>query len=238
MSQPSMPKDPSHHPAPDDLHERRERESVRKPPHATTKPPERPEASSAPTRHPGGRPSAPASPAQTQSPFAMAEILMRPWLEAHQQVFRLWSQMLPPMAFPLSGMGPGTTAKLPWDALPNPLHLAALPLQQRPRGDLAECRNCYELTVDLPGLSQEDIEVRCGPGVVMVIGERREEREGERLGLALAERRFGRFERTFSLPPDADACRSEASYNDGVLRIRAPKLKTGRDGLVEVPVER
>ena len=174
----------------------------------------------------------------TGAAFAVAELVMRPWFEAQAQMVRMMKQFIPPLPLPGYAAPLSITADTPaWERLLNPMQLSLLPVQQMPESDLAECRNCYELTVDLPGVPPDEIEVRCGLGVIMVVGERREEIEGELLGLALAERRFGRFERTFALPSDADACSSQASYHDGVLLIRAPKLKTDKDGLVKVPIE-
>jgi len=173
--------------------------------------------------------------------FAIADLVMRPWFEAQSQMVRMWKTMTPPLPLGANGLQltVGAGDALPgWSLLPNPLQLAALPLLRQPESDLAECRNCYELTVDLPGVDPEQLEVRCGPGMIMVIGEKHEDSESERLGLSLAERRFGRFERTFSLPADADACNAQANYDDGVLLIRAPKVKAGRDGMVKVPIGR
>lgn len=176
---------------------------------------------------------------QTGTTFVVAALVMRPWFEAQAQLVRMMNYLMPPMPLPLPGYRPplaGGAAPPAWEQLLNPLQLPISGLHQSPESDLAERRSCYELSVDLPGVSPDEIQVRCGPGVIVVIGERREDSEAERLGLALAERRFGRFERTFPLPGDADACHAQASYQAGVLRIRAPKLNAGEDGLIQVPI--
>jgi len=208
-------------------------------------PSDNPERSArAPSREPAARPAEPefAEPdAPPQSPAtALAELVMRPWLEASEQMMRMWSGMSGTLA---SVASPGTFPGLPFSGFsqglagaPNPMRLLALPLQRQPDSDLAECRDCYELSLELAGVAAEELEVRCGPGVIMVIGEKREESETDRLGLALAERRFGRFERTFAMPADADTQAAEAHYHAGVLRVRVPKARHQRDGMNRIPI--
>ncbi|MBY0448100.1 MAG: Hsp20 family protein, partial [Hyphomonadaceae bacterium] len=201
-------------------------------------PSDNPERSArAPSPEPAASPDPAARPAEPefaqpdalpQSPAtALAELVMRPWLEASEQMMRMWSGMSGTLA---SVASPGTFPGLPFSGFshglagaPNPMRLLALPLQRQPESDLAECRDCYELSLELAGVAADELEVRCGPGVIMVIGEKREEGETDRLGLALAERRFGRFERTFAMPADADTQAAEAHYHAGVLRVRVPK---------------
>lgn len=176
--------------------------------------------------------------ATTYPATALAELVMRPWLEAQQHMLRLWGGMSGPLTSPasLGAAGPFLGLGVGLAGAPNPMRLLALPLQRQPESDLAECRDCYELSLELPGVDPEELEVRCGPGVIMVIGEKREEAETQRMGLTIAERRFGRFERTFALPADADTNAAEAHYHDGVLVVRAPKAHVDRDGMTRIPI--
>lgn len=191
---------------------------------------------------------APPEPPETAAPEApphspagaLAELVMRPWLEASEQMMRMWGGLSGSFA---SVASPPSLTGLPFSGLaqgfagaPNPMRLLALPLQRQPESDLAECRDCYELSLELAGVAAEELEVRCGPGVIMVIGEKREAAEGERLGLALAERRFGRFERTFAMPADADTQAAAAHYHAGVLHVRVPKAHPQRDGMTRIPI--
>lgn len=190
--------------------------------------------------HPADPEGAPPEAAPQSPATALAELVMRPWLEASEQMMRMWSGMSGPLAAPAS---PGSFPGFPFSGFapnlagtPNPMRLLVLPLQRHPESDLAECRDCYELSLELAGVAPEELEVRCGPGVIMVIAEKREESETERLGLALAERRFGHFERTFALPADADTQAAVAHYQTGVLHVRIPKARHHRDGMTLIPI--
>jgi len=85
-----------------------------------------------------------------------------------------------------------------------------------------------EITAELPGVKQEDIDVHVEDGVLTLSGEKRSEKSDEQRGYS--ERSYGRFERTITLPPnvDEDACR--ADFRDGVLTITVPRAAEKQRG--------
>jgi len=79
------------------------------------------------------------------------------------------------------------------------------------------------IEADLPGVEEKDVAVTLAGGVLSIKGERRNEREEKKGDYHLAERSFGRFERSLRLPDAIDEGKVEAKFDKGVLRVVAPK---------------
>jgi HSP20 family protein len=92
-----------------------------------------------------------------------------------------------------------------------------------PAVDVIETDDAYELTADLPGIDEKNIEVKLAEGGLTIKGERQEEKEEKKKDYYLHERHFGSFERHFALPEGVDADKIEASFKNGVLTVRLPK---------------
>jgi len=90
-----------------------------------------------------------------------------------------------------------------------------------PSVDIHENADGYHLSVDLPGVKPEQIEVTADKGVLSIRGSR--ETINEDKELKRSERLFGSFLREFSMPENADLERIEAKSNHGVLEIFVPK---------------
>jgi len=92
-----------------------------------------------------------------------------------------------------------------------------------PAMDLMEAEDHLVLKADLPGLSEEDVQIEVRDNVLTVSGERKAEQEEKRDGYYRVERSFGRFARSLTLPEGIDADAIEASFDKGVLEVRIPK---------------
>ncbi len=92
----------------------------------------------------------------------------------------------------------------------------------------------YYLEIDLPGVKKENIEISVNDGVLTVSGERKLEKKEEKPNYTKIESFFGRFERAFKLPSDADVDNIEAKYEDGVLKIFIPKKQKPEGKRIEV----
>jgi HSP20 family protein len=92
-----------------------------------------------------------------------------------------------------------------------------------PAVDVVERDNAYEITAELPGLGEKDVEVKVANGNLMIKGEKQEEKEKREKGYYLHERRFGAFERCFRMPEGVDAEKIEATFKKGVLTVTLPK---------------
>lgn len=91
-----------------------------------------------------------------------------------------------------------------------------------PAVDIHEDQNAYHISVDLPGVKPEEIEVTAHNNVLSIRGARKvvnEDKEQKR-----SERIYGAFLREFSMPENADLDRIEAKCNNGVLDLMVPKI--------------
>jgi HSP20 family protein len=103
-----------------------------------------------------------------------------------------------------------------------------------PRADVAETDHGFEISVDLPGMKAEDVELEIEDGVLTVSGTRESEAEQEGRTYRRAERRHGPFRRSFSLGDEVDSNKVEAEYRDGVLRITVPKAERVRPKKINI----
>ncbi|WER50368.1 Hsp20/alpha crystallin family protein [Cupriavidus sp. WKF15] len=106
-----------------------------------------------------------------------------------------------------------------------------------PSVDLSETDKAYELTAELPGMDEKDIEVKLANGGLTIKGEKREEKEEKEKDYYLRERRFGSFERYFKLPEGADTNKIEARFSKGVLTVTLPKTAEAAGAAKKIPVK-
>ena len=92
-----------------------------------------------------------------------------------------------------------------------------------PPVDVVETDTAYELTADLPGINEKNIEVKLTQGGLTIKGEKQEEKEEKKKDYYLRERHVGSFERHFALPEGVDTDKIEASFKNGVLTVRLAK---------------
>jgi len=92
-----------------------------------------------------------------------------------------------------------------------------------PRADVVETDGGIEVTVELPGLEQKDVEVTLTDDYLTIKGEKKVEHEESRKGYYLSERAYGAFHRTIPLPPGVDSDKAEAVFRNGVLTVKLPQ---------------
>ena len=107
-----------------------------------------------------------------------------------------------------------------------------------PASDASASDNAYHITLELPGVSESDIDVSVHDGVVTVKGEKTHEREETGDTWFFSERQYGAFSRTFRLPADADGDRLEAHLKDGVLSLSVPKRTEATGEAKKVAIKR
>jgi HSP20 family protein len=93
-----------------------------------------------------------------------------------------------------------------------------------PEVEVREEGNQLRVSVDLPGVSKDNVKVDVHDGMLTIAGERREEHsEGdEKQGFRRSERRYGSFYRAIALPEGAEAEQAQARMNEGVLEVTVP----------------
>lgn len=97
-----------------------------------------------------------------------------------------------------------------------------------PKVDVKEGKDAYTMEMDLPGMSEKDVNVELDHGVLTVSSQHEEKRE-EKSDEAkdgkwlIRERRTTSFSRRFTLPEDVDGENVEANFKNGVLTVRIPR---------------
>lgn len=89
----------------------------------------------------------------------------------------------------------------------------------QPALELVDDGKRYHLSVELPGMSEDEISVEYADGLLTVSGEKKEQQERKDNGYLLSERRYGRFSRQISLPADANPDAITAQFEKGVLGV-------------------
>jgi HSP20 family protein len=141
----------------------------------------------------------------SMEPFAAMQMDMNRWFDdAFRQVAGF-------------GLFPALRAARPFAAQ------GAAPLFGLPPTDIKETDQAYLLDVELPGLTREDVEISIDGDMLSVCGHKAETREDAAAAYRISERRFGRFERSFPIPPDVERDKIAAEFRDGVLKITLPR---------------
>lgn len=105
-----------------------------------------------------------------------------------------------------------------------------------PALDLYEDKDNLHVKVELPGMKREDIDVSLHEGSLSISGERKSEQKHEDAEVYRAERFFGRFQRTVTLPTPVAADEVKAQYKDGILTITLPKTEEAKPKHIDVNV--
>lgn len=105
-----------------------------------------------------------------------------------------------------------------------------------PALDVFDDKDNFVVTVELPGLKKEEINLSIHDGVLTVSGERKHEREEKDGSAFRSERYFGKFQRSVTLPAAVDAGKVTATYKDGVLTVELPKAEEAKPKQIAVNV--
>lgn len=121
-----------------------------------------------------------------------------PFLDLHREVNRLFDDSLRNM-----GESGGTGVML------------------NPKVDVCQTDDGWEITAELPGVDQNDIDLRLEGDMLTISGEKRDERKDDKN--RFVERSYGSFTRSFQLPLSPDPDKVTADCDRGVLTIKLPK---------------
>jgi HSP20 family protein len=102
------------------------------------------------------------------------------------------------------------------------------------RMDLAETKDGLELTVEVPGLDEKDVDVSVSDGLLTVSGEKKFESEQKDKSYRFIERGYGAFSRSISLPEGVKAEDIKASMAKGVLKVSIPTPAKAEPKKIEV----
>jgi len=105
-----------------------------------------------------------------------------------------------------------------------------------PALDVYEDKENFIVKAELPEMKNEDIDVSLHDGSLSISGERKSETKHKDAEVYRAERFFGRFQRTVTLPAPVAADKVKAQYKDGVLTVTLPKTEEAKPKQIDVSV--
>ena len=95
----------------------------------------------------------------------------------------------------------------------------------------------YEIHVDLPGVSKEDIEISVTDDIFHIQGHRKQVHEDNSEFSSRLERSFGKVERWLKLPRGADGTKANAKFENGVLLVTFPKIEGEATNVKKLTIE-
>lgn len=141
---------------------------------------------------------------------ARRDIFGAPLMDLHNEIDRVFDRML-------SSFLPSSLARpFSWN------------LERQfsaPAVDVRETDKDYQIIAELPGMTEDEVEVIQREDTITIRGEHRDEREEKEANYYLMERRRGSFQRSFALPDDVNPEDISAEFSNGVLTLTLPKSR-------------
>lgn len=137
----------------------------------------------------------------------LSDYLREPFNRLRGEVDRIFDEF--PPRFPTTNLGIRYLASLPMPAL-----------------EMRETDKEYHLSVELPGVPGDEVDISVDGDLLIVKGEKKEEREEKERNYTMSERSYGMFERRVTLPADCDVDGIEASSDNGVIAITIPRKES------------
>jgi HSP20 family protein len=120
-----------------------------------------------------------------------------------------------------------------WHGLPATTEAAALPV----RLDVKEDEQAFHVTADLPGLSENEVEVTFDDGLLTIRGEKKIERDEKKDTWHVTERSYGSFARQLTLSANINADKIDAKFEKGVLTIALPKVPAEQTAAKKITIK-
>jgi HSP20 family protein len=120
-----------------------------------------------------------------------------------------------------------------WPELKEPLTTT----EWTPSVDITEDDKEYLVKAELPEVKKEDVKVTLDDGTLSITGERKIQKEEKSRKYHRIERAYGSFERSFTLPNDADTAKVSSEFKDGVLQVHVPKNPAAKPKAIEVKIQ-
>jgi HSP20 family protein len=103
-----------------------------------------------------------------------------------------------------------------------------------PAVDIYETDDTLIVKAELPGFSKEDVNIEIRDNALLLRGSRKREAEVKEENYHRMERSYGGFQRSFLLPTTIDQEKVTASYKDGVLELRLPKVESAKSRRIAI----
>lgn len=147
----------------------------------------------------------------------LSDYLREPFNRLRGEVDRIFDEF--PPRFPATNFGIRYLASLPIPAL-----------------EMTETDEAYHLSVELPGVPQENVDISVEGDTLILKGEKKEEREEKEREYTISERSYGAFERRVSLPKDGIPDQIDASSENGVINIVIPRSQGVSEGSRKIEI--
>ena len=119
--------------------------------------------------------------------------------------------------------------RMGFDDLFWPLRQTRTPIEynyaRAPPMDLADLGDIYEIKAEMPGIPKEDINIEVSPNHIEISAEYNEEREDEEKNWIHKERNCVKYYRLFETPEELKVDDAEAEFDNGILKLKLPKLE-------------
>jgi HSP20 family protein len=103
--------------------------------------------------------------------------------------------------------------------------------------DMSEDEKAYKISAELPGIDSKDIDVSVTGDMLVLKGEKRQEKEEKDKNYHFSERAYGSFQRAFELPASVDRGKIAADFSKGVLTITLPKTAEAQQPTKKIAVK-
>jgi HSP20 family protein len=149
--------------------------------------------------------------------------LVEPWQSFRTEMDRLFDRISGGFGFPSFGRLFDADRSFPTSSVP--------------AVDISEDDKAFKIAAELPGLEEKDVDVTVTGDMLVLKGEKKQEKEEKDKNYYLSERAYGMFQRSFALPQSVDRDKITASFAKGVLTVMLPKTATARDQQKKIDVK-
>jgi len=106
-----------------------------------------------------------------------------------------------------------------------------------PAVDIRENEEGYSMEVELPGMTDKDVEVKVEGNLLTISSKKKEEKEEKKKDYVMRERKSYSFSRSFVLPENTDSEKISAEFKNGLLTLSVPKSEAAKPKLLEIKVK-
>jgi HSP20 family protein len=147
-----------------------------------------------------------------------------PFTQIRQEIDKVFDSAFKGLGFPSIGLGRELSPMAQTDWL-------------KPTLDIGASDKEYTISVELPGVDENEIQVELGNDTLKIKGEKKQEKEEKERNYYRMERSYGSFQRTLSLPEDADQDDIKAVYKNGVMSITIPRKAASKTEAKQIEVK-
>jgi HSP20 family protein len=147
-----------------------------------------------------------------------------PFLQIRQEIDRIFDNAFGRFTFPSIGFGRKQSPAAQSDWL-------------KPTLDIAASDKEYSISVELPGVDEKEVQLELVNDTLKIKGEKRQEKEEKEKNYYRMERSYGSFQRTLSLPEDADQDDINAVFKKGIMEIKIPRKAAPKPEVKQIEIK-